>query len=100
MKIIIGFVFVGLLAGLVPFGLIALARSQPRPSRRCIRSRTCSGSRSSARSGATRCLPTAGRCVRELPGVTASTDLVVHNEMVNDPDDPHMIDHRDAPHRA
>ncbi len=39
-----------------------------------------------------------GRAMRpELPGVTASTDLVLANEAVNDPDDPHMIDHRNAP---
>lgn len=31
MKVILGYVLVALLAGLVPFGLIALARSQPSP---------------------------------------------------------------------
>ncbi len=97
MKIIIGFIFVGLLAGLVPFGLIALARSQTstqppvHPIQDMFRQQKFRPQRVNP-------MFADGRAMRpELPGVTASTDLALPNEVVNDPDDPHMIDHRNAP---
>jgi mono/diheme cytochrome c family protein len=96
-KIIIGFIFVGLLAGLVPFGLIALARShtstQPpvHPIQDMFRQQKF-------RAQWVNPMFADGRAMRpELQGVTASTDLALPNEVVNDPDDPHMIDHRNAP---
>ena len=97
MKTLMGFIVVGLLAGLVPFGLIALARSQPslqppvHPIQDMFRQQKFRPQRSNA-------MFADGRAMRpRLPGVTASTDLQVDNEMVNDPNDPHMIDNRDAP---
>ncbi len=97
MKTIVGFVIVGLLAGLVPFGLIALARSQPssqppvHPIQDMFRQQKFRPQRGNP-------MYADGRDMRpRLPGVTARTDLEVDNEMVNDPDHPHMIDHRDAP---
>ncbi len=97
MKTIAGFIVVGLLAGLVPFGLIALARSrtsaQPpvHPIQDMFRQQ--------------KFLPQAGdrmfadsRAMRpRLPGVTASTDLQVNDEMLNDAENPRMIDLPDAP---
>ena len=97
MKTILGFIVVGLLAGLVPFGLIALARSQPstqppvHPIQDMFRQQKFRAQRGNP-------MFADGRAMRpRLPGVTAVTDLEVDNEMVNDPDDPHMIDHRNAP---
>ena len=88
---------VGLLAGLVPFGLIALARSQPstqppvHPIQDMFRQQKFRPQRGNP-------MFADGRAMRpRLPGVTASTDLQVDNEMVNDAADPHMIDDRDAP---
>ena len=97
MKTILGFIVVGLLAGLVPFGLIALARSQPstqppvHPIQDMFRQPKFRPQRDNP-------MFADGRAMRpRLAGVTASTDLQVNNEMVNDPDDPHMIDNRNAP---
>jgi len=97
MKILAGFILVGLLAGLVPFGLIALARSQPssqppvHPIQDMFRQPKFRAQRSNP-------MFADGRAMRpRLPGATASTDLQVGNEMVNSAEDPHMIGHRDAP---
>jgi mono/diheme cytochrome c family protein len=99
MKVIVGFVVVGLLAGLVPFGLIALARSQPsvqppvHPIQDMFKQQKFRPQRDNP-------MFADGRAMRpRLPGATASTDLEVVNEIVNDPDNPHMIDNRYAPHR-
>jgi len=97
MRLILGFILVGLLAGLVPFGLIALARSQPssqpplHPIQDMFRQPKFRAQRGNP-------MFADGRAMRpRLPGAAASTDLQVDNEMVNHPDNPHMIDHRDAP---
>jgi mono/diheme cytochrome c family protein len=97
MKTLAGFVVVGLLAGLVPFGLIALARSQPstqppvHPIQDMFRQQKFRPQQGNP-------MFADGRAMRpRLPGVTAMSDLQVRNEMVNDPDNPHMIDNRDAP---
>jgi mono/diheme cytochrome c family protein len=96
MKIIVGFIVVGLLAGLVPFGLIALARSQSssqppvHPIQDMFRQQKFRPQRGNP-------MFADGRAMRpRLPGVMASGDLQVANEMVNDAADPHMIDHRDT----
>ena len=97
MKTIMGFIVVGLLAGLVPFGLIALARSQPsaqppvHPIQDMFKQQKFRPQRGNPMFADSRAMRP------RLPGVTASTDLEVDNEMVNDPADPHMIDCRDAP---
>ena len=97
MKTILGFIVVGLLAGLVPFGLIALARSHPstqppvHPIQDMFRQQKFRAQRGNPMFADERAMRP------RLPGVTAVTDLEVDNEMVNDPDDPHMIDHRNAP---
>ncbi len=97
MKIILGFVGVGLLAGLIPFGLIALARSQPsplppvHPIQDLFKQQKFRPQRGNP-------MFADGRAMRpRLPGVTAGADLLVPNEIVNDPDRPHMIDGSDAP---
>ncbi len=97
MKTIAGFILVGLLAGLVPFGLIALARSQPSPQppvhpiQDMFRQQKFRPQRDNP-------MFADGRAMRpRVPGVVAPTDMQIANEMVNDADDPHMIDHRDAP---
>jgi mono/diheme cytochrome c family protein len=99
MKTVLGYVVVALLAGLVPFGLIALARSQPssqppvHPIQDMFRQQKFRPQRGNP-------MYADGRAMRpRLPGVSARTDLQVDNEMVNDPENPHMIDHRDAPLR-
>ena len=97
MKTALGFVVVALLAGLVPFGLIALARSQPsaltpvHPIQDMFRQQKFRPQEGNP-------MFADGRAMRpRLPGVTAAADLEVANEMVNDPDQPHMIDRRHAP---
>ncbi len=94
MKTILGFILVGLLAGLVPFGLIALARSQPsaqppiHPIQDMFKQQKFRPQRGNP-------MFADGRAMRpRLPGVTAGSDLTVDNEMVDDPADPHMIDLR------
>ena len=97
MKTLAGFIVVGLLAGLVPFGLIALARSQPSP-QPPVHPIQDMFKQPKFRPQRGNPMFADGRAMRpRLPGVTASTDLQVPNEMVNDADDPHMIDHRDTP---
>ena len=64
MKTLAGFVLVGLLAGLIPFGLIALARSQPSPLPPVHPIQDLFKQQRFRRSAATPCLPTAGRCGR------------------------------------
>ena len=97
MKTVLGFVVVALLAGLVPFGLIALARSQPsalppvHPIQDMFKQQKFRPQRGNP-------MFADGRAMRpRLPGTTASSDLEVDNEMVNDADNPHLIDGRDAP---
>jgi mono/diheme cytochrome c family protein len=92
MKIIAGLILVGLMAGLVPFGLIALARSQSssqppvHPIQDMFRQPKFRAQRGNP-------MFADGRAMRpRLPGVTANKDLQVENEMVNDADAPHMID--------
>jgi len=99
MKTILGFAVVALLAGLVPFGLIALARSQPsaqppvHPIQDMFKQQKFRPQRGNP-------MFADGRAMRpRLPGATARTDLEVENELVNDPDNPHMIDNRNAPLR-
>ncbi len=86
MKTLLGFVVVALVAGLVPFGLIALARSQPsaQPPVHPIQDmykqpkfRPQHGNAMFADDRAMRPL---------LPGVAARNDLQIGNELVNDPD--------------
>ena len=96
-KLLIGIFIVGLLAGLLPFGLIALARSQtsPQPPMHPIQDMFKQQKFRPQRGDS---MFADGRAMRpRLPGVTASTDLQVNNEIVDDPDHPHMIDNRDAP---
>jgi mono/diheme cytochrome c family protein len=97
LKLLIGIFVVGLAAGLVPFGLIALARSQPsdqppvNPLPDMFHQQRFRPQRGNS-------MFADGRAMRpRLLGVSASTDLLINNEMVNDPDNPHMIDNRDAP---
>jgi len=97
MKTILGFVVVVLLAGLVPLGLIALARSQTstqppvHPIQDMFKQQKFRPQRGNA-------MFADGRAMRpRLPGVTASSDLQVQNEMVNDRDNPHMIGDQNAP---
>ena len=97
MKTVLGFIVVVLLAGLVPFGLIALARSQPsaRPPVHPIQDMFKQQKFRPQRGNA---MFADGRAMRpRLPGVTASTDLEVENELVDDAGIPHGIDNRDAP---
>ncbi|MGO9114679.1 MAG: c-type cytochrome [Thermoguttaceae bacterium] len=97
MKTILGFIVVGLLAGLVPFGLIALARSQPSTQPPVHPIQDMFKQEKFLPQGGNRMFAD-GRAMRpRLPGVTASTDLQVNDEMVNNTDDPHMIDLRNAP---
>jgi mono/diheme cytochrome c family protein len=96
-KLLIGIFIVGLLAGLLPFGLIALARSQtsPLPSVHPIQDMFKQQKFRPQRGNS---MFADGRAMRpRLPGVTATTDLTVYNEIVDDPDNPHMIDYSDAP---
>ncbi len=97
MKTALGFVVVALLAGLTPFGLIALARSKPsaqppvHPIQDMFQQQKFLPQQGNP-------MFADGRAMRpRLPGVTASTDLEVNNEMVNDADNPHIIDNRYAP---
>ena len=80
-----------MLLGLVPFGLIALARSQPssQPPIHPIQDMFYQQKFRPQRGNP---MFADGRAMRpRLPGVTAVSDLQVDNEMVNDPDSPHMI---------
>ena len=96
MKTVLGFVVVGLLAGIVPFGLIALARSQP-SSQPPVHPIQDMFRQQKFRPQWPNPMFADGRAMRpRLPGVTARTDLQVDNELVND-DLPHMIGGRDAP---
>ena len=97
MKLLAGIFVVGLLAGLVPFGLIALARSQPsplppvHPIQDMFKQQKFRPQHGNA-------MFADGRAMRpRLAGATARTDLLVANELVDDPDHPHMIDNRDSP---
>jgi mono/diheme cytochrome c family protein len=97
MKTIVGFIVVGLLAGLVPFGLIALARSQSstqppvHPIQDMFRQPKFLAQGNNP-------MFADGRAMRpRVPGVTASTDLQVGNELVNDAANPHMIKLSDDP---
>ncbi len=96
-KLLVGIFIVGLLAGLLPFGLIALARSQtsPQPPVHPIQD-MFKQQKFHPQQGNS--MFADGRAMRpRLPGVAASTDLQVNNEIVNDAANPHMIDNRDAP---
>ena len=97
MKTLLGFVVVALLAGLVPFGLIALARSQPsaQPPVHPIQDMY---KQPKFRSAAGNPMFADGRAMRPLlPGVAARSDLQIGNELVNDADRPHMIDDSQKP---
>jgi len=97
MKTLLGFVVVALVAGIVPFGLIALARSQPsaQPPVHPIQDmfkqpkfRAQHGNAMFADDRAMRPL---------LPGVAARNDLQIGNELVNGPDGSHWIDNSSQP---
>jgi mono/diheme cytochrome c family protein len=97
LKLLFGLFIVGLLAGLLPFGLIALARSQtsPFPPVHPIQDMFKQQKFRPQRGNS---MYADGRAMRpRLDGVTATTDLTVTNEIVDDPNNPHMIDYRDAP---
>jgi mono/diheme cytochrome c family protein len=97
LKLMIGVFIVGLTAGLVPFGLIALARSQPSPHPPVHPIQDLfKQQKFHAQQGDS--MFADGRAMRpRLDDVTAATDLTINNEIVNDPDDPHMIGNTDAP---
>ena len=97
MKLLLGGIVVLLLAGLVPFGLIALARSGPslappvRPIQNMERQ---------PKFKTQRCNPmfADGRAMRPLlAGVEARQDLLVPNEMLNDPAFGRLLDDRRGP---
>jgi mono/diheme cytochrome c family protein len=97
MKVILGFIVVALLAGIVPFGLIALARSQPsaQPPVHPIQDMY---KQPKFRPQHANPMFADGRAMRPmLPEVTARGDLQISNELVNDPDRPHMIDESQKP---
>src|SRR4051794_5400415 len=92
LKVILGIVLVGLLAGLVPFGLIALARSQPSPLPP-VHPDQDMFKQVKFRPQHRNSMFADGRAMRpQVPGTTARTDLQISNEMVYDADRPHMID--------
>ena len=92
LKVIIGFVIVGLVAGLVPFGLIALARSQPSPLPP-VHPQQDIFKQAKFKSQRGNPMFADGRAMRpHVSGTTARTDLQINNEMVYDADRPHMID--------
>jgi mono/diheme cytochrome c family protein len=97
LKLLFGIFIVGLLAGLLPFGLIALARSQPsplppvHPDQDMFRQQKFRSQRPNP-------MFADGRAMRpRLPGVVATSDLTVNNEIVNDPMNPHMIGNSSTP---
>ena len=97
MKTILGFVVVALLAGLVPFGLITLARSQVVD--------PAAGASDPGHVQAAEVPPPARQpdvCRRPgdasaFAGRNGQHRPQVKNEMVNDADNPHIIDNRYAP---
>ena len=92
LKVILGFVLVGLLAGLVPFGLIALARSQTSPLPP-VHPHQDMYKQAKFRPQHGNPMFADGRAMRpQVPGTTARTDLEINNEIVYDADRPHMID--------
>ena len=92
LKVILGFVLVGLIAGLIPFGIIALARSQPSPLPP-VHPIQDMYKQVKFRSQRTNPMFADGRAMRpQVPGTTARTDLQINNEIVYDADRPHMID--------
>jgi mono/diheme cytochrome c family protein len=94
MKTILGFAVVALLAGIVPFGLIALARSQTsaQPPVHPIQDMY---KQPKFRPQHGNAMFADGRAMRPLlPGVAARGDLQIGNELVNDADRPHMVDDR------
>jgi mono/diheme cytochrome c family protein len=97
LKVILGFVVVGLLAGLVPFGLIALARSQP-SSLPPVHPIQDMYKQAKFRPQHGNPMFADGRAMRpHVPGTSARTDLEINNEMVYDAERPHMIDDSDKP---
>lgn len=91
MKVILGYVLVALLAGLVPFGLIALARSQPsaQPPVHPIQDMY---KQQKLRPQHGNPMFADGRAMRPLlPGVTARDDLRFDAEVVYDPNDPRVM---------
>lgn len=97
MKTLFGVIIVGLLAGLVPFGLIALARSRPstEPPVRPIQDMA---QQQKFKPQRTNPMFADGRVMRPLvPGVEAREDLLLSNEVLNDPDHPRLLDNRSEP---
>jgi len=97
MKTLVGIVVVALLVGLVPFGLIALARSQPsaqppiHPIQDMYKQQKFRPQHGNA-------MFADGRAMRPLlPGVAARDDLQIKSELLNDPDRPRMIDDSGKP---
>jgi mono/diheme cytochrome c family protein len=97
MKTILGFVVVALMAGLVPFGLIALARSQPSPLPPVHPDQDLF-KQQKFRSQRVNPMFADGRDMRPaIPGTVARDDLKMNYELVYDPDRPHMIDGNQRP---
>lgn len=98
MKTLAGVVLVLLLVGLVPFGLIALSRSRPSPASpvRLIQNMDHQPKFKAQRENA---MFADGRAMRPLAvGVLARQDLLVPNELLDDPAFPHPIDGRLEPY--
>ncbi len=94
MKTLAGVVLVLMLLGLVPFGLIALARSRPSPAPpvRPIQNMNDQPKFKAQRENA---MFADDRAMRPLAvGVLAPQDLLVPNELLDDPAFPRMIDDR------
>jgi mono/diheme cytochrome c family protein len=97
MKTLFGVIVVLLLAGLVPFGLIALARSTPSasPPISPIQNMNCQPKFKAQRVNV---MFADGRAMRPLlAGVEARQDLLVPNEMLDDPAYPRLLDDRRRP---
>jgi mono/diheme cytochrome c family protein len=101
MKIIIaGLVLLGMVAGLVPFGLITLARSQTttnppvHPIQDMFHQQKFRPQRENPMFADLRAMRPA------IGGTVAQQDLQVPNEPLNDPLHPRMIDDRSAPYTA
>ncbi len=92
MKFIPWYVLVALLAGLVPFGLIALARSQPSPLPP-VHPIQDMYKQSKFRPQHGNTMFADGRAMRpRIPGATARDDLRFNAEMVYDPNHPYAMD--------
>ena len=97
MKVLLGIIVVAMLVGLIPVGLIALARSRPsaEPPVQLIQNMARQPRFKPQRENP---MFADGRAMRPMtPGVVARQDLLVPNEVLNDRDFPHWIDNRSGP---